>query len=117
MTVTAKLRVALLMCALAGALAVFGCTPAQFTRAQALQAKIEAATVEACGVANQVAAIAAPFSGVPQVAGMLSFVSAGCGTSEAVAALVTKALNDPSTIAWTQHLADQLREAIAKVRG
>lgn len=91
---------------------------ASFTnKVQVDQTKIEAAIDASCTAANAAAAIAAPFASVPQVAGVLTFVSAGCGTSEAVAALVTKAVNDPGTIAWTQKLVSDVQTAVAQAQG
>jgi hypothetical protein len=116
-----RIRIALLMAGIAGVLALNACTPQQvatgFDKAQDVQAKIEAAIVEGCGAVNAAAAIAAPFAAVPQVGAILSFAEAGCGTAGAVSALVTKAVNDPSTILWTQRLAGQLHGAAAMARG
>lgn len=98
-------------------LVIGACTPQQLATVQTDQAKIEAAIVEGCQAVNAAATVAAPFSAVPQVGAILAFAQAGCGTAGAVAGLITKAVNDPSTIAWVQRLAEQLREAVATVRG
>lgn len=97
-------------------LVLAACTPQQVATVQTDQAKIEAAIVEGCGVVNAAAAAAAPFAAVPQVGAILTFATASCATGSAVAGMVTKAVNDPSTVAWVQRLGDQLREAVAAVR-
>jgi hypothetical protein len=94
--------------------ALSACTMAEV---QTNQARIEAAIVEGCGAVNAAAAIAAPFAAIPQVGAILGFAQAGCGTAGAVSALVTKALDDPRTILWTQRLAGQIPETVATVRG
>jgi len=105
--------------AVAGMLALNGCalTPELVGRVQVEQAKIEAAIREGCAVANMAAAVAAPFAAAPMVAGVLVYVHAGCGTAEAVAALTTKAVHDPGTIAWVTQLAETLNNAVRAVRG
>lgn len=104
--------------AAASLFALAGCsiTPADVTTAQATQAKIASAVTGACADANAAAALAAPFAAVPQVAGVLTFIEAGCATADAVAALTTKAVNDPSTIAWAEGLAGQVNGAVATVK-
>ncbi len=86
------------------------------TTVQVDQAKIQAAVVGACGDATTAAAVASPFAFVPQVAGVITFINGGCGTADAVAALVTKAVNDPATIAWAEGLAAQVKAAVASVK-
>ena len=97
-------------------LALAACTPQDWLRVQDTQAQIATAVHEACGVVNVVAAVAAPYARYPQVADILVYVPDTCGKAEAVNAMVGKALNDPSTIAWVQRLADQIKEAVALVR-
>ena len=90
--------------ALALAATLGACTAAQLATFQTDEAKVAAAIQTGCSAANAAAAVAAPFAVVPQVAGVLTFISAGCGTAEAVAALTSKALADPTTIAWLEKL-------------
>ena len=106
---------------LVGLLAIGGCTQAQidsvFTTAKADQAKIETAIGAGCAGVNAAAAVAAPFSAVPQIAALLGFATASCATAPAVAALVTKAVNDPSTELWVQQLAAQINSEVMRVKG
>jgi hypothetical protein len=55
--------------------------------------------------------LAAPFSTIPQVGAVMDYGAAACVGSEAIAALVTKAVNDPNTVAWTQGLAKTIAGA------
>jgi hypothetical protein len=80
------------------------------------QSKIAAAVTTACSDATTAAGFAAPFSAVPEVAGVVTFVNAGCGTADAVSALVSKAVNDPSTIAWAEKLAGQVNTAVSAAK-
>lgn len=98
------------------AIGMAACTSQQVGQVQGGQAKIEAAIVEACGVANAAAALAAPYSAIPAVAGVIIYVQAGCGTAQAVAGLVTKAVNDPSTIAWVMKLSATLRDIVVRLQ-
>ena len=72
---------------------------------QANQAQIQSDIVSACSVVNNAMTLAAPFAAIPQVGALLLYGKAACFGTEAVAALVTKALADPNTVAWTQNLA------------
>jgi hypothetical protein len=96
------------------------CTATQIANAPAkVQGTVSrvAADIEgACMVAKTAAGIAAPFGAVPAVAGIMVYVEAACATEPAVAALVVKAVNDPSTVAWAQNLATDLSAAVAKVK-
>lgn len=82
---------------------------------QNTQQAIQTAIGTACQDVNAASALAAPFAGVPQVAGVLTFATASCGTADAIAALVTKAVTDPTTIAWAENLASQLKAAVAAI--
>lgn len=89
------------------------------TTVQADQAAIQAKIVEGCGIANTAAAGVSmtPLAAIPQVAGVLTFITGSCVGAQAIAALTTKAVNDPSTIAWLTGLPVTLRAAVAQVRG
>lgn len=86
-----------------------GCNPA----VSADQAKISTAIETACTDVTSAAALAAPFAaGSPSLASVLTFATASCGSADAVAALATKAVNDPTTVAWAENLAAELKAAL-----
>lgn len=107
----------LMLAAPIACLSLLACTPQDAANVQALQTKIQNAINMACADATTAAGFAAPFASDPTVTSILGYVEAGCGTATAVAALVTKAVNDPGTIAWTENLAGQLQTAVAKLSG
>ena len=94
---------------------LFGCTPQDAAKVEATQAKIESAINRACADANAAAALAAPFAFDPKVAGVMVYVQGSCAAGNAIAALTTKAVNDPATIAWAQNLAGMLKTATAQL--
>lgn len=100
----------------AACLALGGCggaAPAQVvTDVQADQSKIQTAIDAACVDVNSAMALAAPFDAVPQVAAITTYGAASCGTATAISALVTKAVNDPTTIQWAENLATQIKSAL-----
>lgn len=77
---------------------------------------IQTAITTACNDVNAAVTLAAPFSGVPQVGAVLDYAIASCGTAEAIDGLVTKALTDPTTVAWAENLAVDLKTAVAAVK-
>jgi hypothetical protein len=91
-------------------LLLVGCnqTPLQV---QTNQAQIQADIVSACGQVQSAMSLAAPLSAIPQVGAVMDYGAASCIGSEAIAALVTKAVNDPNTIVWTQNLAKTISGA------
>lgn len=92
---------------------LWGCnqTPSQI---QADQAQIQAQIVSACSQVQAAMAIAAPFATIPQVGAVMDYGTAACIGSEAIASLVTKAVGDPTTVAWTQNLAKTIAAAPTK---
>lgn len=93
------------------------CSAPQVAQVQNGQATVAAAIQTACGDVNAAAALAAPFSAIPQVGAILDYATASCVGANAVAALVTKAINDPTTIAWTENLATQIKAIIPAKSG
>jgi hypothetical protein len=91
-----------------------GCTADQVASVQANQAKVQAAIQSACADVNSAAALAAPFSAIPQIGAILDYATASCATANAMAALTSKAVNDPATVAWAQNLAAQIRAIVPK---
>lgn len=92
--------------------ALTACSAQQVASVQSTQTKVASAISTACGDVNSAAALAAPFSAIPQVGAVLDYATASCATADAVSALVTKAINDPNTIAWTENLATTIKAAI-----
>jgi hypothetical protein len=88
------------------------CSAEEVAKVQGGQAAVQAAISGACADVNAANALAAPFSIIPQVGAIMDYGTAACGGATAVAALVTKAVNDPTTVAWTQNLAAQIKAAI-----
>lgn len=78
---------------------------------QTRQARIQADINVACGVVNNAMILAAPFAVVPQVGAVMLYGEASCGTTEAIAALTTKALSDPNTIVWVQNLGKTIADS------
>ncbi len=93
------------------------CTAAQVKQAQLDQATAQAKITAVCADVTGAATLAAPFSAIPQVAALLTYANASCGTATAVSALVTKAMNDPTTVAWAEALAAQIKAAGAAAKG
>ncbi len=85
------------------------CTPDQITGAQDTQAKIANAIGVGCAAVNNAATLAAPFSAVPQVGAILLYANASCADAGAVSALVSKAIADPTTIAWVEKLKTDIK--------
>jgi hypothetical protein len=77
-----------------------------------MASKVEAACVDA----NTAATDAKPFAAVPAVSDIISFVTAGCSTADAIAALTVKAVDDPTTVAWAESLATDLKNAVAEIK-
>lgn len=106
-----------LLLAGAATIALFGCTAATVDRdiakAQAVVTQAANDIGTACGAVNAAASVAAQFATIPQVGSVLMFATASCGGAGAIAALTAKAINDPSTVAWAQNLAAQIRELAA----
>lgn len=94
---------------------VLGCNNQQMATVQVDQAKIQSGIVAACGDVQAAMAIAAPFAAIPQVGAVMDYGQASCVGAQAIAALTTKALNDPVTVAWTQQLANKIRSAPANL--
>jgi hypothetical protein len=94
-------------------LGLAACTTATVDRdiakAQSVVAQAATDIGAACGAVNAAAGFAAPFSAIPQVGSILMFATASCGGADAIAALTAKAINDPSTVAWAQNLAAQIK--------
>jgi hypothetical protein len=78
--------------ALAGALCA--CSAAQVSTAQTDVASVTAALNSAC----------ADVTSVPVLASVQVYVTAACVGGEATAAIVSKALSDPTTVAWVESL-------------
>lgn len=83
---------------------------------QANVAKAASDVNQVCGVVNTAAGVASVFSAYPPVAALEAFATVSCGSAEAVAALVQKAVNDPSTVAWAQDLATKLRAGAVEAK-
>jgi hypothetical protein len=94
------------------ALAVMGCSQQQVAQVQTTQTDVQAAVQTACTDVNAAAALAAPFSAIPEVGGALVYATASCATADAVAAMATKAVDDPTTIAWLDNLASEIKAAV-----
>lgn len=90
--------------------------PPQVVTVQTDVGKVAAAVESVCGDALGAAQLASPFSLIPQVAGVLTFVNASCGSADAIAALTVKAVNDPSTVAWAEGLATMLKSDVAALK-
>lgn len=89
---------------------------ADITSAQTTVASATAKINAVCGPVSAATSLAAPFSAVPAVGALISFGSASCGSAEAIAALVGKAVNDPTTIAWAENLAGQITTAVSAAK-
>ena len=91
-------------------------SPAQITTVQTDQAAVQAKIDAVCGDASAAASLATPFAAIPAVGDILTFESASCGSAEAVSAMVSKALADPTTVEWVEGLATELKTAMAAVK-
>jgi hypothetical protein len=101
-----------LMVLLGMILLLCGCaSPPPPTQIQADQAQIQAAIVGACNKVQIAMTLAAPFAAIPQVGAVMDYGKAACFGGEAIAALTTKAVNDPRTIAWVEDLAQKIANA------
>ncbi len=102
LNIAVVLSLALLACA---------CTPAQIQTAQTDVTAVQAGLAGACADVAQAEAMANTFGValVPQAATIEGFIGGSCVAGQATAALVSKAVNDPSTVAWTENLATQLK--------
>lgn len=98
--------------ALAGFL--MSCTAAQVATATLDLATAQTAVASVCKDVLAANAMAAPLAAVPQVGAIMDYGTAACGTETAVAALVAKAMADPSTITWAETLATQIKAAVGK---
>jgi hypothetical protein len=102
-------------------LALAACAPGTVDRDIAKAQEVAAVAARdinaACGAVNAAASFAAPFSAIPQVGSILMFATASCGSAVAVDALTVKAINDPSTVAWTRNLAAEIKALADRVRG
>ena len=96
-------------------LALAACDPAQLATVQTDTTQVATAVSQACGAVNAAAALAAPFSVVPQVGAILMFANASCSGATAVSGMVAKAAADPSTIAWLNKLAGDIKAVVPKV--
>ena len=93
--------------AIAAAIALAGCSTAQVAQTQAVLAAVPAELAAACSAASSAAANArATVNGgaANTVSNVSSYVTAGCATGEAIAALAA----DPSSTEWVKGLATQL---------
>ena len=91
-------------------------SPAQITTVQTDQAAVQAKVDAVCGDASAAASLATPFAAIPMVGDILTFESASCGSAEAVSAMVSKAMADPTTVEWVEGLATELKTAVAAVK-
>lgn len=99
---------------LAGVLALTACgqTPAQIVATvQRDQASVQADLDKACAdvaAAETLANLVPPVAALPQAQTIEGFIAGSCIAGQATAALVTKAVTDPTTVAWTENLATEL---------
>ena len=98
--------------AIAGGLVA--CTAAQVATANLDLATAQTVVASVCKDVLAANAVAAPLAAVPQVGAIMDYGTAACGTEEAVAALVQKAMADPTTIPWAETLATQIKASVGK---
>jgi hypothetical protein len=97
--------------------ALTACNSTQVPVVQSDVTKAATAIAAACQDANTAASAAAPFAPLtPVIPAITLYVQAGCGTADAIAALVAKTVDDPTTVAWAENLATELNSAIAAVK-
>lgn len=83
--------------------ALAGCSAQQLSTAQS-------DVQTACSTLNSASALLTPAEVVlPQIAGVLVYANAACGTEEAVAGMIEKAKSDPTTVAWINQLTSFLK--------
>jgi len=94
------------------------CSTAQVQTGTTDVATVASDVQTACTAVNATAAAvqASPLAMVPQVASVLPYVTGSCGTAAAVAAMVSKAVTDPTTVAWINGLNADLVAVEAQVK-
>jgi len=104
--------------ALASLLLAGACSTSQVSTATADIATVATDVQGACTAVNSTAAAvqASPLALIPQVASVLPYVTASCGTAAAVAAMVGKAAADPTTVSWIENLNTQLQAIVSAVQ-
>ena len=100
------------------AAALVACSPTQITTAETDVGKIATDVQTACTTVTATAnAISdSPLALIPEVNGVLPYVSGACGTAGAVAGMVEKAVADPTTVAWINGLNTMLQKDVAAVK-
>lgn len=94
------------------------CSTSQQTTAESDITNVANSVQAACTTVNATASVIgnSPLSLVPQVAGVLPYVTASCGTAAAISAMVAKAASDPTTVAWIQNLNSDLTTDISAAK-
>jgi len=92
------------------------CSATQLATVQNDSTVISSAISAACTDVTAASNLAAPFVAVPAIAVVLSYATASCSGATAIAALVTKAVNDPTTVAWAENLAVELKALVAQIK-
>lgn len=112
------MRKLLAFVAVAVALLATACSPTQVSTATTDIGAVATAVQSACTTVNSTAAMiqASPLALIPQVAGVVPYVTAACGTGAAVAAMVSKAAADPTTVSWIEALNTQLQSVVSAVQ-
>jgi hypothetical protein len=107
-----------LLASVAVAAMLVGCSSAQVSTGATDVGTVATAVQTACTTVNTTATAigASPLALIPQVAGVIPYVTAACGTAEAVAAMVSKAVSDPTTVAWITNLNTELQADITAVK-
>lgn len=86
------------------------------TKAQATQAQVQVALNGACAQVQAAEAIVGIAGMVPTVNNIEAYANSACIGAVATSAIVTAALNDPTTISWVENLATQLQAAVAAAK-
>lgn len=89
-----------------GASLLTACSAQQIQTAATDISTIATSVQTACTAVNTTASgiQASPLALIPEVSGVIPYVTAACGTADAVASMVQKAVDDPNTIAWIENL-------------
>ena len=86
------------------------------TTVQSDAAKVQTALNSACTDVSAAEAAVGVLGAVPAVNNVEAYANSACVAGQATAAIVSAALNDPTTVAWVEQLAAQLLALKAQVK-
>ena len=88
------------------------CSAPQVAQVQTDVAKVTTALNTACADVQAAEGVVGIAGALPAINNLEAYANSACTVAGATSEIVTKAVNDPTTIAWVQNLATQIKAAI-----